>query len=129
MPAGRAVAKFNKVVTNKTIGLLGPWMPGFGVVIHQGRKSGRSYRTPVNLFRRGDKYLFALTYGSQADWVQNVLAAGNFDVVTQRHTYRLTDPELFIDEQRSQMPGLVRLILKQANVTEFIAARIDQPEP
>jgi deazaflavin-dependent oxidoreductase (nitroreductase family) len=125
MPAGRRMARFNKVVTNKTIGLLGPWMPGFGVVIHKGRKSGRTYRTPVNLFRTGQGYLFALTYGSGADWVKNVLAAGSFEVVTQRRTYRLVEPELFVDKQQSQVPFIVRLMLKQGNVTEFISTKID----
>ena len=125
MPAGRTMARFNKAVTNKTIGLVGPWMPGFGVVLHRGRKSGSPYRTPVNLFRKGDRYLFALTYGSQADWVKNVLAAGSFEVITRRRTYRLTDPQLFVDEQRSEVPRFVRVLLKQGNVTEFISARID----
>jgi deazaflavin-dependent oxidoreductase (nitroreductase family) len=125
MPAGRRMARFNKVVTNKTIGLLGPWMPGFGVVIHKGRKSGRTYRTPVNLFRTGQGYLFALTYGSGADWVKNVLAAGSFEVVTQRRTYRLVEPELFVDKQQSQVPFIVRLMLEQGNVTEFISTKID----
>jgi deazaflavin-dependent oxidoreductase (nitroreductase family) len=114
MPVGRKIARFNKVVTNRTFGLLGPWMPGFGVVIHKGRKSGRTYRTPVNLFRRGQGYLFALTFGSDADWVKNVLAAGSFEVITQRRTYRLVDPKLFVDELRSQVPFIVRLILNRA---------------
>jgi deazaflavin-dependent oxidoreductase (nitroreductase family) len=125
MPAGRGLARFNKVVTNNTVGLLGPWMPGFGVVIHKGRKSGRTYRTPVNLFRRGEGYVVALTYGSIADWVKNVLAAGSFEVITQRRTYRLVEPELFVVEQRSQVPFIVRLMLKQGKVTEFISTKID----
>jgi deazaflavin-dependent oxidoreductase (nitroreductase family) len=125
MPTGRKIARMNRVVTNRTIGLIGPWMPGFGVVIHKGRKSGRTYRTPVNLFRRGQGYLFALTYGSGADWAKNVLAAGSFEVITRRRTYRLVEPELFVDEQRSQVPFIVRLMLKQGNVTEFISTKID----
>lgn len=85
MPAGRRIARFNKIITNNTVGLLGPWMPGFGVVIHKGRKSGHTYRTPVNLFRRGEGYVFALTFGSGADWVKNILAAGSFEVITRPH--------------------------------------------
>ena len=30
-----------------------PWMPGFGVVAHAGRRSGRRYQTPVNVFPAG----------------------------------------------------------------------------
>jgi hypothetical protein len=38
--------------------------PTFAILTHQGRKSGRFYRTPINVFRRGDDYFFYLTYGS-----------------------------------------------------------------
>jgi hypothetical protein len=57
--------------------------------------------------------------------VKNVLAAGSFEVVTQRRTYRLVEPELFVDKQQSQVPFIVRLMLKQGNVTEFISTKID----
>jgi hypothetical protein len=38
-------------------------LPSFGVLTHRGRKTGRSFHTPVNVFRRGDEYYFFLTYG------------------------------------------------------------------
>jgi len=37
------------------------WLPGFAILTHIGRKSGSTYRTPINVFRRGDHYVFALT--------------------------------------------------------------------
>ncbi|MGH7129463.1 MAG: nitroreductase family deazaflavin-dependent oxidoreductase, partial [Planctomycetaceae bacterium] len=83
MPLSRRVARFNRVVTNRTIGRLAPRMPGFGVVHHKGRRSGREYRTPVNIFRRPDGCVIALTYGRGADWVRNVLAAGECDLLTR----------------------------------------------
>lgn len=51
-------------------------MPGLGVVVHQGRRSGKEYQTPVNVFAAPDGYVLALTYGADTDWVKNVLAAG-----------------------------------------------------
>jgi hypothetical protein len=39
-------------------------LPGFGILSHVGRKSGRTYRIPINVFQRCDYYYFALTYGS-----------------------------------------------------------------
>ena len=55
----------------------GPWLPNFGVVVHVGRKSGRAYRTPVNVFSTGERqFVFALTYGPKTEWVQNLLASG-----------------------------------------------------
>ena len=51
-------------------------LPTFGVLTYRGRKTGRTYHTPINAFRRGDDYVFFLTYGSDVQWVKNVLAAG-----------------------------------------------------
>lgn len=50
--------------------------PGFAILHQRGRRSGRMYDTPMNVFRSGDAYVFALTYGSGVDWVLNVMAAG-----------------------------------------------------
>jgi deazaflavin-dependent oxidoreductase (nitroreductase family) len=70
------MAWFNRHVTNRITRPLARSLPGFGVVEHAGRRSGRQYRTPVNVFRAGPSYVIALTYGVESDWVQNVLAAG-----------------------------------------------------
>ena len=121
MPLPRGIARFNRVVTNRTLGRLAPWLPGFGVVHHRGRRSGRAYRTPVNAFRRGNGYVIALTYGSGADWVRNVLAAGGCELVTRGRRVRLTRPRVYVDEARGGLPAPVRAALKLAGVTEFLA--------
>ncbi len=36
---------------------------GFAIISYDGRTSGRTYRTPMNVLRRDGDYLFALTYG------------------------------------------------------------------
>ena len=68
------------------------WLPGFGVVHHVGRRSGRAYRTPVNLFPSDGGYLIALTYGEHTEWVRNVLAAGGCVVETRGHSVACTTP-------------------------------------
>jgi hypothetical protein len=55
------MARFNKRVTNRLTRPLAPGCRAFGVVIHRGRKSGRVYETPVNVFRAGGGYVVALT--------------------------------------------------------------------
>ena len=89
MPLSRRVARFNRLVTNPIIGTLAPWLPGFGVIFHRGRTTGRSYHNPVNVFRRSDGYVVALGYGSHADWVKNVLAAGECDLVSRGRRHHL----------------------------------------
>lgn len=128
MVAPRWLARANRVGLNRVVRYIAPWLPGFGVVVHRGRKSGREFRTPVNLFRRRDGFVLALTYGSDADWVRNVVAAGGCEVITRRRRYRVTDPQLYVDEDRSEMPAVppVRYILAAVRVSEFLYLRIVQ---
>jgi deazaflavin-dependent oxidoreductase (nitroreductase family) len=99
------------------------WLPGFGVLSYVGRKSGRLYRTPINVFQRGDDYVFALTYGSEVDWVKNVLAAGDCDMRTRGRDVHLVEPELFVDPTRHLMPLPVRVVLRLNDVEEFLRMR------
>jgi deazaflavin-dependent oxidoreductase (nitroreductase family) len=100
------------------------WLPGFGILRYRGRTSGREYRTPLNVFRRGNGYVFALTYGSDVDWVKNVLAAGRAELRTRGHDVRLVDPELITDPSRRLMPFPVRIVLRLDGVDEFLRMRI-----
>jgi len=100
-------------------------LPGFAILVYVGRRSGRTYRTPMNVFRNGDEYVFALTYGSDVQWVKNVLDAGGCELVTMGRTVRLTGPRLFVDPKQRLMPLPVRLFLRLMRVTEFLAMRPD----
>ena len=97
MPLPRALATFNKGVTNNLTRGFAARLPGFAVVSHVGRVSGRTYQTPVNMFRRGSDYVFVMTYGPGADWVKNVDAAGACDVTTRGRTVRLVAPHHYKD--------------------------------
>ena len=125
MPLPRSIARVNRRVTNRLLGGLAKRLPGFGVVVHKGRTSRRQYRTPVNVFRRGDRYIIALTYGSNADWVRNVLADGGCTLETRGRTLHLSRPRLFHDESRNAVPAPVRLILGIINVCDFLELTLD----
>ena len=125
MPLPRAVARINRRVTNRLLTGLATRLPGFGVVIHIGRRSRRQYRTPVNVFRRGDRFTIALTYGTNADWVRNVLAEGGCGLETRGRTLRLSRPQLFHDEGRHAVPPPVRLVLGLVNVSDFLRLTMD----
>ena len=110
MPLPRSIARFNRRVTNRLLGPLASYLPGFGVVVHTGRKTGRLYRTPVNVFQRPGGYVIALTYGPESDWVRNVLASGGCRLETRGRMLRLTQPRVFHDERRRAVPAPLRLI-------------------
>ena len=121
MPAPRWLARANRVGLNRLVNAVAPRAPGFGVIVHQGRRSGRSYRTPVNVFRRGERFVVALTYGPESDWVQNVLAAGGCELETRGRRYQLNSPRLYRDESGREMPVVVKRILGVLDVDHFLA--------
>jgi deazaflavin-dependent oxidoreductase (nitroreductase family) len=118
------IRPFTTRIVNPITRLFAGWVPGFGILTYPGRKSGRRYRTPMNVFRRGDAYVFALTYSSNVDWVKNILAAGECSLRTIGRDVRLVEPELFVDPQRREMPLVVRSFLRLMRVTEFMRMRI-----
>jgi deazaflavin-dependent oxidoreductase (nitroreductase family) len=123
MPLPKRLARFNRHVTNRILGPVARQLPGFAVVSHVGRRSGRVRQTPVNLFRAGDRYVIALTYGADSQWVRNVLAAGAVDIETRGRRLRLVAPEVVHDAQRSLVPPPVRPVLGLARVSDFMVLR------
>jgi deazaflavin-dependent oxidoreductase (nitroreductase family) len=123
MPLPKRLARFNRVVTNRVLGRAARRLPGFAVVTHVGRRSGRTFRTPVNLFRDGERYVIALTYGSDSQWVRNVVAAGAAEVETRGQRLHLVEPEIVEDAHRTLVPAPVRQILGAIDVTEFMLLR------
>jgi deazaflavin-dependent oxidoreductase (nitroreductase family) len=123
MPLPKGLARFNKVVTNRVVGPFAARLPGFAIVTHVGRRSGREYSNPVNLFHSGDRYVIALTYGADSQWVRNVLAAGEPRVLTRGHTIHLVEPDVVHDERQSLVPPPVRPFLRATNVTDFMLLR------
>jgi deazaflavin-dependent oxidoreductase (nitroreductase family) len=127
MPIPKAVARLNRMGLNRLTRRIAPWAPGFGVVVHQGRRSGKSYQTPVNVFPTPDGVRIALTYGADSQWVRNVLAAGGAEVVTRGRRLRLVEPVIVRDEQRTMMPVGVRSALGAIRVDDFMVLRPDGP--
>lgn len=119
---------FTTRFVNPVTRLVAGWLPGFGIIRYRGRKTGKDYRTPMNVFRKGEQMFFALTYGSDVQWVKNVLAAGALDVRSMGRDIHLVEPEVFVDPARRAMPLPVRLGLRLMNVTEFLRMRIVAPD-
>ena len=115
--------RFTTRVINPLTRPIAGWLPGFAILTYVGRRSGRTYHTPINVFRRGDYYVFALTYGSDVGWVQNVLAAGGCMMRTRGRDVRLVEPELIVDPSLRLMPWPVRFIGRFNRVTELLRLR------
>jgi deazaflavin-dependent oxidoreductase (nitroreductase family) len=113
----------NLVVTNRLTAPLAPRLPWFCLLEHVGRRSGKVRHTPMNVFRIGDRYVFALTYGPEVQWVANVLAAGECRIKSGGRWIRLVEPRRFTDTARRRVPWIVRIALRLIGVTEFLEMR------
>ena len=120
----RWLAAFNLAVTNRITSRFAAWLPGFGIITHVGRKSGKVYRTPVNVFRAPNGFLIALTYGTQSEWVKNVLAAGGCQLETRGARYQLTAPTIVHDPTRQRFPLPVRVILGLVGANDLMQLSI-----
>lgn len=98
----RKLARINKYVTNPIQRLWAPRIPNYAIVEHIGRKSGRTYQTPVMLLIEGDTLSIALNYGTNSDWVRNIQSAGTADIIHRGRRYRMSEPRITPPES----PGL-----------------------
>jgi deazaflavin-dependent oxidoreductase (nitroreductase family) len=122
----RALARFNRAVTNpiqlRYAWLLPPWL----VVCHTGRRSGRSYRTPVHAYRSGRTLAVLVLYGERSDWVQNVLAGGA-RVVRCGRTYELVAPRLVSPARARDVPAVARALGRLSGT--LMVAELSGPAP
>jgi deazaflavin-dependent oxidoreductase (nitroreductase family) len=120
----KSLARFNLAVTNRITGQFAGWLPLFGIITHVGRKSGKVYHTPVNVFRTPNGFAIALTYGRESEWVKNVVAAAGCELQTGGRHYRLSDPTIVHDPTRKQFPLLVRVVLGIVGANDFMNLEI-----
>ena len=128
MPLPRALARFNRVATNRVAGSFADRVPPFAVVIHHGKKTGKEYRTPVWAFRTRDGYLIALTYGPKTEWVGNVLGDDRCRLATRGREIEVLSARLMgREEALPQMPSVLRPALRLLRVANFLHLRTVSP--
>ena len=89
------LARFNRRVPNRVIGLIaGRRLSPVAFMVHQGRRSGRRYRTPVMPLPLAGGFLVSLPYGPDRDWVRNVVSAGRATLQRGGRTFDVVEPHL-----------------------------------
>ena len=118
------LARVNVRFSNRLMRPIAARLPWFGVLEHVGRTSGTVRRTALMAFRRHpDRWVIALTYGSDVQWLRNVVAAGGCRLLSRGRWVDLKDPRQFRDPSRSSVPLIVRPWLAILRVTEFVELR------
>jgi len=90
MPLPRWLAHINKRVFNPIEVRRG----ARPVLIHTGRSSGKTYRTPLDAHPLPGGYLFIPLYGPRTDWVRNVMAAQGARLSIDGQEIELRSPRL-----------------------------------
>jgi deazaflavin-dependent oxidoreductase (nitroreductase family) len=99
----------------------------FSLVRHVGRKSGRSYETPLILVRVPDGFIAELTYGEDVDWYRNVVAARGCTVIHHGAEFRVISVETCTSERgRAAFPPPFRQILRVLGRSEFRLLRTER---
>ena len=92
----------------------------FALVRHVGRRSGRTYETPLILAPVPEGFVAELTYGPDVDWYKNVVAAGGCTVVRHGREYTVDGiSPLPAERGLAAFPNPQRLVLRALGRSEF----------
>jgi len=111
---------FNHRVTNPIMmKFAGRWL--YTVVEHVGRRSHRTYHTPVLGQTIENGFVIPLPYGTDTDWCLNILAVNGCSVQWHGNSYRLTAPQIVEQAagERAYSP-LFRFMLHAAHVEKYM---------
>jgi deazaflavin-dependent oxidoreductase (nitroreductase family) len=127
----KRIRLFNKRVTNPLLRRLAYLSRGpFAIIRHVGRRSGKTYETPLMVFRTEDGFVIVLTYGPNTDWYRNIQAADRSILLWHKREFVLQRPEP-IDKQMAwkALPPLVKQILRMRDTLNFVQVKILASEP
>jgi deazaflavin-dependent oxidoreductase (nitroreductase family) len=91
---------------------------------HTGRRSGKSYATPLMAMRAADGFLVALPYGTNVDWLRNLQAAGRAPLQLRGQTYEVVDP-IIVDPATAlpQLSATMRNTVRWFGVKNYVKLR------
>jgi deazaflavin-dependent oxidoreductase (nitroreductase family) len=126
-PRARRAIRFVAAFVNPLVLLIAGrrWMPVVGILRHRGRRSGRSYATPIGMRPLGDSFVIPRTFSDNAAWYLNIKAAGGATVKYLGRTYELVDPEV-VDyvTAKPAFPRYELLQFRLIGINEYLRLRV-----
>ena len=122
----RMLTSYHKHVTNP---VMVRWFSGrsthAALVQHVGRRSGRTYVTPVTAHRSGDTIIVPLPYGTQVDWLRNVQAAGSGVVKLENRSFVVDEPEVVpLTSVKPLLPPFVTRIVQLHDTEDALCLHV-----
>ncbi len=127
------VRYFNRQILNPfTLSFAGRPHSPYAIIRHEGRTSGRVYKTPVVAQRTDEGFVIPMPYGDHVDWFRNLKAAGEGVVASGGHAYQIGDFEV-VDAEVAlpEFPEWMQPLLEKAETEQYLRAQrlSDTPEP
>lgn len=121
--AVRKVSRATKQMPLKAAGSPGAYA---AIVRHVGRVSGKPYETPVHVVRaRNGGFAVALPYGSDSDWVKNVLASGAATIRYDGRSYEVDQARLApLTDAENEFPDTDRRMHRLFGVRECLMLQV-----
>jgi deazaflavin-dependent oxidoreductase (nitroreductase family) len=120
-----AARRFHRAVGNP-VQMVSAGTPGTfaSVIRHQGRRTGRTYETPVWAVPTEDGFVIAIVYGSGTDWLKNVLASGAVAIVHEGEACPVDRPEIVpMERARAYFPATLQRIHRRIRVDRCLRVR------
>lgn len=113
---------FNKRVLNPLMLLLAGRRHWYASRLqHIGRRTGTRYSTPVVADQIGTDVIVPLPYGTQVDWLRNVMAANSATITTRGQTVTVAEPQVVAAETvLPLLPAQRRRALSRFGVKNFV---------
>jgi deazaflavin-dependent oxidoreductase (nitroreductase family) len=112
----RFMRRVNRVLTNPVLGMFAWVVPPLAVVHHFGRKSRRSYRTPVVAFRSAAGFVIPMTYGRDVDWALNIVRAHGCELERLGRRVTLRNPRIVnLETAEHRLPAALRPFFRAAD--------------
>jgi deazaflavin-dependent oxidoreductase (nitroreductase family) len=119
-PSKRMLSGATRLLNLPVLVLAGTrFLPLYGVITHHGRRSGKTFRTPVVVRPTPDGFVVPMPWGERTDWYRNVRAAGECVVRWKGRDYPMAQLEVVDAASASvafnamQQAGMQRLGIRQ----------------
>ena len=122
-PVVNTLRRMNRSVTNpRVMRTAGSEGTQTSVIEHTGRRSGRTYETPVDVIETTTRFLIALPYGARTDWLRNVLAADSAVVITGGERIEVSSPAVVATADVAELiPGRTMRTLRLFGVSQCLS--------
>ena len=120
--AGRIFGLFTPHLNRYVARIAGArYLPFWSLLRHQGRRSGRTYATPVTASRVPGGFAIPMAFGEEADWYRNVLHSGSAAIRWRGTEYQVGDAAaLDPDSAVFAFPGWQRVLFRALGIRRFV---------